>query len=405
MPEFSYQGVTKAGKRVDGKISAENEGEVRVILRGQGIRPTRLGEVGLLQSDLGSLFKGSGVVSFTELVPFTRQLHVLIGSGVPLVQALDILTEQATSPTLKNILSVIKEKVSGGSFLWEALSMYPRAFSKLYVSLIRAGEAAGAMEVMLKRLSRYLEDAARLQKLIKGAMIYPISVILVGIVVILIMLGFVIPRFEQLLTTSGQELPGPTKFVIDVSHFVAANFHFIVIGAAVIGYMSARYARSEEGRTFLQTAGFRLPLFGVIIQKSGVARFCRTMGTLLSSGVNLLDAIEICRTSINNVVLEDAIAKIRGEVEAGRTLGSVIAKIPVFPVMATQMISVGESTGSLDKMLEKVADYYEEEVESLVAGMTKLIEPIVLVVLGGTVAGLMIAMYLPIFKMAGAAGS
>lgn len=403
MPEYQYQGVDKTGKRVSGKVDAPNEGELRMTLRGLGIRPTSISKVGALNADLSTLLKGAVHVPIEQLVTFTRQLQVLIGSGIPLVQGLEILTDQSSSVSLKNILSAVREKVSQGTYLWEALSAYPSVFPKLYVALIRAGEASGSLDQMLKRLSRYLEDSDRLRKQIKGAMLYPIIVISIGAAVVALMLVFVIPKFEEMLKGAGQELPGPTQVVIDASHFLVENIYTLVAASMISGYLIRRYFKSDEGRGVLDRVLFRLPLFGEMIQKAGVARFSRTMQTLLSSGVNLIDAIDICKTTIDNVVLEDAVGKIRSEVEAGKTFGMVVGKLGVFPKMAVQMIVVGESTGNLDKMLEKVADFFETEVDAMVAGMSKLIEPIILVILGGMVGGMMIAMYLPIFKMAGGA--
>jgi type IV pilus assembly protein PilC len=403
MAEFQYQGVNKEGKKVSGKLDVPSEGELRMALRAQGIRPTQIQKMGVMNSDISSLLGKATSVPLEAVVTFTRQLQVLIGSGIPLVQGLEILTEQSAHAALKTIIQTVKDKVSQGSYLWEALSTYPRVFPKLYVALIRAGEASGSLDQMLKRLSRYLEDSDRLQKTLKSAMMYPAIVISIGVGVVSLMLVFVIPKFEEMLSSSGQELPGPTQFVISMSHFLVDNILFIIVGGVVGGYLLVRYVQSTEGRALIDRVAFRMPLFGPLIQKSGIARFSRTMQTLLASGVNLIDAIEICKATIDNTVLEEAVGKIRGEIEAGKTLGTVIGKVAVFPKMAVQMISVGESTGNMDKMFEKVADFYESEVETLVAGMTKLIEPIVLVFLGGAVGGIMIAMYLPIFKMAGGA--
>jgi len=402
MAEFIYAGVGKDGKKTEGKIEGTDEGQVRVMLRGMGIRPTRVAKSGALQRDLGSFFSRSGVsLSIEELVVFTRQLQVLISSGVPLVQSLDILGDQAPRAGSRSMILAIKEKVSGGTYLWQALGEYPGAFPKLYVSLIRAGESSGSMDTMLKRLTRYLEDNDRLQKLVKSAMMYPAIVVTIAVGVVGVMLGFVIPKFEALLAGAGQELPGPTQFVVDLSHFIVGYWYAIigVIGGG--GYASYAYFKSPEGRAFRDRVLFRAPLFGPLMQKSGVARFSRTMTTLLGSGVALIDAIDICRSTIDNAVLEEAVAGIRAEVESGKSLGTVIRGMSVFPKMAVQMISVGENTGALDRMLEKVADFYEAEVETMVGGLTKLIEPLILVFLGGTVGGLLIAMYLPIFKMAG----
>lgn len=404
MAEYEFQGVNKEGKKVTGRLDVASEGDLRMALRGQGIRPVRISTVGALNRDIGTMLRGGVNVSSASLVAFTRQLQVLTGSGVPLVQSLEVLGQQTGDKNLATIVSAIREKVSGGSYLWEALGEYPKVFPRLYIALIRAGESSGSMDQMLKRLCRYLEDSERIRKILRGAAMYPIIVSCIGIGVVSLMLIFVIPKFEELLTSNGQELPGPTQFVIQLSHFVMNNILFIIGGAFLTVYVIRRYISSKEGRAVLDRVVFTMPLFGNLAQKAGVARFSRTMQTLLSSGVNLLDAIDICKATIGNSVLEATVSRIRSDVESGKTLGSVVGKIAIFPKMAAQMIAVGESTGNLDKMLEKVADFYEEEVEVLVGSLTKLIEPLVLVVLGGAVGGLMIAMYLPIFKMAGAAG-
>ena len=402
MPEFNYVGVARNGKKVTGKMDLPNEGELRMVLRGQGIRPTRITKAGAFDADIGLFLKG-GVqsVPLEMLVAFTRQLQVLTGAGIPIVQGLEILVDQTTHFTFKNVIIAVKEKVSQGSYLWEAIGAYPKIFPKLYIALIRAGEASGSMDNMLKRLSKYLEDADRIRKLIKAALMYPMIVVIIGIGVVAAMMIFVIPKFEEMLVGSGQSLPGPTQFVIDLSHFLVKNVHYIIGTLAVTYYVVSKYFKTDEGRAVGDRIIFRLPVFGAIVQKGGVARFARTMQTLLSSGVNLIDAIEICKATIDNAVLEEAVSKIRSEVEGGKTLGMVITGLSVFPRMAVQMISVGESTGNLDKMLEKVADFFESEVEALVGGMTRMIEPLVIVFLGSTVGGILIAMYLPIFKMAG----
>jgi len=404
MSEFVYSGVDKAGKKVNGKLDAPTEGDLRMTLRTMGVRPTKISKANALNQDLGNMFKSARGMSSEQLVAFTRQLQVLMSSGVPVVQALEVLSEQADVGAARDMVNAIREKVTGGSYLWEALNAYPKTFPRLYVALIRAGESAGAMDQMLKRLSRYIEDSERLKKMIKGAMMYPIIVLSIGAAVISLLLIFVIPRFETLLTSAGQELPLPTKIVLVMSHKMVSNAHFILVGGGIGIYLLVRYIKSQEGRNFIDRLTFRAPIFGNLLQKSGVARFARTLQTLLASGVNLIDAIDICKATIDNIVLEEAVAKIRAEVEAGKTLGGVVGRLNVFPKMAVQMISVGESTGNLDKMLEKIADFYEEEVEVIVGGMTKLIEPIVLVFLGGSVGGMLIAMYLPIFKIAGATG-
>lgn len=403
MPEYKYEGVDRAGKRVAGQLNAASEGDLRVMLRGKGIRPVRIGSVGLAQRDLGSLFKSSGSVDLplSELVLFTRQLQVLVGSGVPLVQSLEILGDQTSSANIKNLCGGLKTKVSEGSFLYEALAQYPKTFPKLYLALVRAGESSGALDGMLKRLSTYLEDAERLRRMLKGAMMYPTIVVLIGIGVVAAMLVFVIPKFEEMMSSNGQELPGPTQFVINLSHALTHNWWQIIVTLVVSFVLIKRFVSTPEGKIVLDKFFFKMPLFGDILKKGGTARFCRTLSTLLASGVNLLDAIDICRTTMDNAVLEDSIKSVRSEIEQGKNLSVVFSKVTIFPRMAVQMMAVGESTGQLDAMLGKVASFYEAEVEQAIGGLTKLIEPFILVFLGGAVGGLLIAMYLPIFKMAG----
>ena len=270
--EFVYEGLDKAGKKVSGKISAEDDGAARVMLRQQGIRPNKLLKASAINVDIGSLF-GGGAIKTEQLVTVTRQLHVLITSGIPLVQALEILAEQSEKGQLKNILFTVKDKVSGGMFFWEALAAYPKAFPKIYIALIRAGESAGAMDQMLKRLTRYLDDSDRLQKMLKSAMMYPIIVITIGVGVISAMLVFVIPKFEELLASGGQSLPGPTQFVIDASHFLMNNAMAIIATLGIGGYMIKRFLGTEQGRRTLDQVTFVLPLFGELAKKGGVARF------------------------------------------------------------------------------------------------------------------------------------
>jgi type IV pilus assembly protein PilC len=407
-PQYAYQGVDKAGKKVSGMLEATEEGQIRMQLRQMGIRPNRLGLAGAMNTDLGTLFRGGGGaktrLSLTQQLTFTRQLGVLISSGIPIVQGLDILAEQALERGPRAVFNGLRDKVSGGSFLWEAMSAYPNAFPKMYIALIRAGEASGSIDQMLGRLGAYLENTEKLRRLVKGAMMYPTIVTCIGVGVIGLMMVFVIPKFEEILGNNGQELPLPTQIVVNMSHFIINNIWLLLGGIITSVFLIIRFLRTTEGKAILDRVLFRAPLFGSLMQRQGVARFSRTMGTLLVSGVNLIDAIDICQATINNAVLEDAVGKIRAEIEAGRTLGYVLQQIKVFPRMAVQMISVGEATGSLDSMLEKVAQFYEEEVEMAVNSMSKLMEPIVLVFLGGTVGGMMIAMYLPIFKVAGTAG-
>ena len=403
MAEFQYWGVDKSGRKVTGKIDVANENELRMMLRGKGVRPQKISKVGWAEADLGALLRGgrAAPVKTKTLVVFTTQLYVLLSSGIPLVQAMELIVDQITDKNLKNILIAVKEKVSGGTFLYEALGAYKDVFPKIFISLIRAGESSGALDIMLKRLARYLEDTDRLNRMVKGAMTYPAIVVVASFGVVLILLNFVVPQIAEMVIKGGQELPLPTQIVLAASHVIQDNFIYIMVAVVGGGYGFAQYIKTEAGRRVLQKFMFRLPLFGDLAQKGAVARFCRTMSTLLSSGLTLLDALQICRNAIDNAVVEDSLDRVKKEIEGGKPLGAVIRKVNVFPKMAVQMISIGEMTGALDKMMDRVADYYEQEVETTVGSLTKMIEPVLMIFLGGIIAGILIAMYLPIFKMAG----
>jgi type IV pilus assembly protein PilC len=405
MPEYFYVAADRGGKKIEGKMIASSEGELRMTLRGQGLRPVKITRPSVTQLDIGAFiaeFTGAASnVPLEVVMNFVKQLQVMISSGVPLVQALDLFHDQEANPTLKKIIGATKEKIKSGTFLWEALSVYPTVFEKVFISLIRAGESSGTLDVMLQRCGKYMEVSYKTKKMIKSAMMYPIIVLSLSFVIVIGMLYFVIPKFEEMIKSSGGQMPALTQMVLDLSHFVTANI-FPLVGITVLGlYLGNLYIKSEEGKVVFQRTMLRIPLFGELIQKTGVARFCRTMSTLLMSGVPLVDSLEICRSAADHIAFEDAIQEMKKEIELGSTITSTMFKQKLFPKMATQMISVGENTGSLDRMMEKVADFYEEEVQNVVQSMMKLIEPIMLIVLGGLVGGLLIAMYLPIFQMAG----
>ena len=405
MAEFMYIASDRTGKKIEGKMEANSEGELRMALRGQGLRPVKISKANLAQVDIGSYIKnlvgGGASVSTERLMNFIRQLQIMINSGVPLVQALELFHDQESDPTLKRILATCRDKINGGSFLWECFSLYPTVFEKVFVALVRAGESSGTLDVMLKRIGKYLENSYRLKKLIKSSMTYPVSVSIIAIGVVSLMLTVVIPKFEEMIKGNGGELPAATRFVITLSHWMTSHLTLLGVGAAVSFFFLRSYANTKDGRIVIQRGMMTLPLFGDLIIKSGVARFSRTLSTLLSSGVPLVDSLDICRQSADHIAFEDAITEMKKEVELGSSFTSSMVRQRVFPKMATQMSSVGENTGNLDKMLEKVADFYEEEVESTIQSMMKLIEPFMLVFMGGVVGGLMIAMYLPVFQMAG----
>ncbi len=398
--QFNYIAVNKQGEKIKGLLDAPSEVEARFTLRSQQLRPLSISKASALEIDLTKII-GFSKVKGSDVLLFTRQLHILISSGIPLVQGLDLIAEQIQNAAMKSIILSTKEKISQGGFLWQSLAAYKDVFPEIYINMVKAGEASGNLDIILQRLIKYLDDIEKLKKLVKGAMIYPIVITLVGLIVVIVMMTFVIPKFEALLQSSNQSLPAPTQFVINVSHFFQSNILFIVGGIVLGIYFIRYYLKTKEGRRFWDFYSLQLPLFGPLFLKVAVSRFSRTMQTLLSSGINLLDALEICREAVGNKSLEESLTKIKIEVEKGKTLSGVMSKLTIFPSMVIQMVTVGENTGNLDKMLERVADFYEEEVQGLVGNLTKLIEPLVLVVLGGTVGGLMIAMYLPIFKMAG----
>jgi len=408
VPEFMYVASDRAGKKVEGKMEAGSEGELRMSLRGQGLRPLKITKARLTQMDIGTalkgLAKGSDSVPVERLMNFIRQLQTMITSGVPLIQAIELFHEQESDQTLRRILGACKDRINGGSFLWECFAQYPNTFERVFVALVRAGESSGTLDVMLKRIGKYLENSYRVKKLIKSSMTYPISVSVIAIGVITLMLTVVIPKFEAMIMSSGGEMPAPTKFVIALSHGLVANFVPILAGIGIVFFFARSYFKTNEGRIVLQKFALTLPLVGPLIIKSGVARFARTISTLLSSGVPIVDALEICKSAASHIAFEDALGEMRKDIELGASFANAMQKQKVFPKMALQMSSVGENTGNLDKMLEKVADFYEEEVETAIQGMLKLIEPVMLVVMGGIVGGLMISMYLPIFQMAGSAG-
>ena len=407
MAEFMFVAADRAGKKTEGKMEANNEGELRMALRNQGLRPIKISRANLAQVDIGTyltdLFGGGGTVPTEKLMNFIRQLQTMLASGVPLVQALELFYDQESDPMLKRILGVSKDKISSGSFLWECFAGFPNTFERVFVALIRAGESSGTLDVMLKRVGKYLENSYRLKKLIKSAMTYPISVTIIAIGVVSLMLTMVIPKFEAMIVGSGGELPAPTRFVINLSHWMTGNIVYLLVGTAATIFFARAYMKTREGSIVIQRFFQQAPLFGNLIIKSGVARFSRTMSTLLSSGVPLVDSLEICKAAANHIAFEDAITEMKKEIELGSSFANAMLRQKVFPKMALQMTSVGENTGNLDKMLEKVADFYEEEVENTIQNMMKLIEPIMLVVMGGLVGGLMISMYLPIFQMAGSA--
>ena len=399
MPAFAWEGRTRAGEVRKGVMEADAEPEVANRLRAQGITMSKAKKKA---RDIEIKLPFGGKVKEKDIVVFTRQFATMIDAGLPIVQCLDILASQAPNKNFSRILFEVKAQVESGSSLAEALRKQPKAFNELYVNLVQAGEVGGIMDTILQRLATYIEKAMKLKSQVKGAMIYPIAILCVAIGVVTLLLWKVIPVFENMFKDfGGGALPKPTQVVISISN-AFVDHAFLIMGtlaAIVIGFPMA--LRTKRGRAIFDKVILKTPLIGPVLRKVAVARFTRTMGTLLVSGVAILDAMEICAKTAGNVVIHDAIMYTRAKISEGKNMAEPLMETKVFPPMVVQMIGVGEQTGAMDAMLQKIADFYEDEVDVAVSAMTKLMEPLMMVFLGGIVGGLIIAMYLPIFEMAG----
>jgi type IV pilus assembly protein PilC len=320
------------------------------------------------------------------------------------VQCLDILYSQQDNRTFKRILKQIKDDVEEGSTFADALKKHPAVFDELFVNLVAAGEIGGILDVILNRLANYIEKAAKLKKKVKGAMVYPLVVMIIAVCVVAVILIFVIPVFQQMFADFGRALPAPTQFVVNVSNFVKSYIVYIVVFVALCIFAFRRFYRTERGRTVVDDLVLKAPVFGVLIRKVAVAKFTRTLGTMISSGVPILDSLDIVAATAGNKTIEAALRETRMSISEGRTIAEPLADSDVFPAMVVQMISVGEATGALDTMLTKIADFYDDEVDAAVEALTAMLEPFMMVFLGGTIGGLVVSMYLPIFQMAGAVG-
>jgi type IV pilus assembly protein PilC len=394
MAVFVYQGRSANGMQ-NGEIEAPDRSAAVGELRRRAILVTKIAE----KSAPRMTFKFGGKVSDKEMAIFTRQFSTMIDAGLPLVQCLNILAEQSDSKTLRSVTGQVARNVEAGSTLADALRRHPRTFDDLFTNLVEVGEAGGILDVVLQRLSAYIEKAAALKRKVKAAMVYPSAIIGVALMVVIFMLTFVIPTFAQMFKDLGADLPLPTKVVLWVSTFVR-TYILLIIAAMIGGVLALRsYYRTEGGRATIDALMLKLPIFGTLIRKVAVARFTRTLGTLVQSGVPILDGLRITARTAGNKVVEKAVLQCRAAVTEGKTLAEPLRVSGVFPPMVTQMISVGEQTGALDAMLSKIADFYDDEVDTAVSTLTSLLEPIMIVFLGVVVGGLVVAMYLPIFKL------
>ena len=400
MPKYVWEGRTIGGVIRRGELEGPNETAVRAFLRQQGIIPVKVAAKGREIQITLPFFKKK--VKRKNVAVFTRQLAAMIDAGLPLVQALEILATQEENPQFKEIISRIKTEVEGGSTFAEALKKHPQVFDRLYVNLVVAGEESGNLDTILNRLATHIEKMESLKRKIRSAMVYPSIIVSVAIIVTAVLLVFVIPVFEKLFSGVGMSLPMPTQIVINVSKFTKANIPFVLLGLIIAAFLIRRYYKTESGRMQLDTFLLKMPIFGVLISKVSIARFARTLATLIVSGVPILDALDIVAATAGNRVVEKAIREGRMQISEGQTIAEPLARSGVFPLMVTHMISVGERTGALDQMLNKVADFYEEEVDVAVANLSSMIEPILIIFLGVVIGGLVISMYLPIFKMAAA---
>ena len=401
MPEFAYQGRTASGKLLRGNMEAPSREAVINRLRAQRIQPinNKIKERGKgLDREIALPTIGNPVKP-NDVVIFTRQLTTMIDAGMPLVQILDILGTQTDNRAFGRQILEVKEAVESGASLSDALRMHPKTFDELYTNMVQAGEVGGILDSILGRLSIYMEKMISLRRQIKGAMIYPVTIIGVAVIVTLILLVFVIPVFAELFTSFGQALPLPTQIVITLSNFTVSYLHILLGGAFLIAIGIRQIYRTERGRFFMDKAMLRFPVLGELLRKASIARFSRTLGTLVSSGVPILDALTITAKTAGNKVVEKAGFMVRESIREGRTMAEPLIASGVFPPMVCQMIGAGEMTGAIDQMLQKIADFYEEEVDTAVANMTALMEPLVIVILGTVIGGLVIAMSLPIFQL------
>jgi type IV pilus assembly protein PilC len=398
MPVFTYKGTNRSGVAVAGEMNANNKMELQTLLRRQQITPTRVSEKGK-EFNLPTF---GGGVNARELAIFTRQFSVMIDAGLPLVQCLEILASQQENKTFQKVLVGTRSAVEGGSNLSSAMKQYPKVFDPLYSNMVEAGETGGILDTILQRLSTYIEKNVKLKAAVKSALIYPIGVLSIAAAVITLLLWKVVPIFATLFAGLGVDLPLPTKIVIGMSHFVGSIFGFLIfVGVVAFVFGLKILYGTSGGRMAIDTVILKLPILGILMRKIAVARFTRTLGTLISSGVPILEGLDITAKTSGNAVVERALNQVRKALEEGKSLTEPLKASGVFPGMVTQMIAVGEQTGAMDAMLQKIADFYEDEVDVAVKDLLTALEPVMIVFLGLVVGGVVISMYLPLFSLIG----
>jgi type IV pilus assembly protein PilC len=400
MPTFAYSGRTRAGQSVSGERVADSMDAAISALRREQINVTRITPAKEKKAEAARKAGRTGKkVAAKNLAVFTRQFSVMIDAGLPLVQCLDILGNQEEDRNFAAVILQTRTDVESGASLADAMRKHPKTFDPLFTNMIAAGEAGGILDTILKRLATYIEKAVKLAGQVKSAMIYPIAVIVIAGLVVGVILWKVIPTFAALFSGLGAELPLPTRIVIAMSNNLVQFFPFLLIGTGLAVYAFRQYYATEGGRRVVDGGMLKAPVLGNILRKIAVARFCRTLATLISSGVPILEGLEITAKTSGNSIVEDAVMVTRKSIERGETISVPLKDTAVFPAMVTQMIGVGEATGALDTMLAKIADFYEEEVDTAVAGLLTLLEPIMIAILGVVVGGIVIAMYMPIFDL------
>jgi len=402
MPVYLWQAETKKGETKKGEMEAADEAAVRGRLRRQGLK------VGKVKAKPKDLFENipflQPKITEKDIVVFSRIFATMINAGLPLMQCLDILAAQEQNKTFSKIIRGMKDDIESGSTLTDALKKYPKIFDQLFVNLVAAGESGGILDVILQRLSSYMEKAMKLKSKVKGAMTYPISVLGISFGVIALLLLKVIPVFQKMFEGMGSALPGPTQFLVDASAAAQSYFIYVIIGIAVFIYAFKMYYKTAQGTLTVDALVLKMPVFGPLLKKVAVAKFTRTLSTMMSSGVPIMEGLDIVSKTAGNKIIENAIMKTRQSIGEGKTIAEPLLETDIFPPMVVQMIAVGEATGALDTMLSKIADFYDDEVDEAVNAMTALLEPFMMVFLGGVVGGMIIAMYLPIFKMASVVG-
>ncbi|MEE2959459.1 MAG: type II secretion system F family protein [Myxococcota bacterium] len=398
MAVFMWEAESKVGEIKRGEMVADSRALVERNLFKQQLRPRKIRKK---PREINLKIPGLVSIGPRDLMLFTRQFATMIDAGLPLVQALDILATQSDNPELRVVVHKVKHSVESGESLSDSLAKHPRVFDTLFVSLVEAGEIGGILDTTLNRLAVYIEMNTKLLKQVKGAMVYPILMMGVASIIGVVMLLFVIPVFEGMFGNMGQTLPGPTQFVIDLSHSVQDNIGAILLGgtAVVLGFIA--FKRSKPGQMIIDRVVLRIPIIGDVVRKVAVAKFTRTMATMLSSGVPIIDALEVVARASGNAIVESGLNNVREAIMEGRPMSAPMEKITVFPSMVVQMIGVGEATGAMDTMLSKIADFYEDEVDAAVVALMSVLEPLIMVFLAVFMGGFMIAMYLPVFSMAG----